>query len=122
MVPKPISLQLSPILRLKATFDPGSTQIGFFKVTSTISSRAELTIPDVTSVPAFRTRGSFILTFRTGTNNSVPTAFSKSFTSNGTLSNVGGNEPVFPTTLPTSPSDFVTDGSRLVPIATSPPG
>src|SRR5207245_11232671 len=55
IVPNPMSLQLSPIRRLRATFEPASAQIGFFNETSARSSRAETTMPDVTAVPALRT-------------------------------------------------------------------
>src|SRR2546425_10061136 len=39
-----------------------------------------------------------------------------------TFSRDGGSVPARPSTFPTSPSDFVTDGSRSVPTATNPPG
>jgi len=63
IVPNPMSLQLSPIRRLSATFDPASAQIGFFNKTSARSSRAEITMPDVTAVPALMTSGSLVLIF-----------------------------------------------------------
>ena len=89
---------------------------------STILSLTVMGTPTLVLVPTVITNGSLVFNSSTSCIFFVPTTLSNNSVLILRLFHIGGKLSGLPITLPSKESDFVVAGSRLVPIATNPPG
>ena len=89
---------------------------------STMLSLTVTGTPTVVRVPTVIINGSFVFISSMSLTFLVPTTLSNNEALTLKRSQTGGKVSGLPITLPSNESDLVMEGSRLVPMATSPPG